>query len=136
MFGLLVSFVFSQSAWLTPIPIPDGFDQWKNAYTGNQVKYIYCNKKMEKPLLQALSCLSSNNWNHHLSTYHGCYVYRNIANTNRLSKHAYGLAIDINAYQQQPPEVVTCFKQAGFDWGGDWKSKYDPMHFEYNRRSD
>jgi hypothetical protein len=27
------------------------------------------------------------------------------------------------------PELVACFKDAGFDWGGEW-SKPDGMHFQ------
>jgi hypothetical protein len=30
-----------------------------------------------------------------------------------------------------PPEFVQAFKDAGFDWGGDWAEHPDPMHFEW-----
>lgn len=91
--------------------------------------------------------------------------YRRIEGTNRLSKHGYGLAIDINprinpcvtastvapangkAYTQRKPSKCTgkhaknmirrksaickLFKKQGFNWGGDWNSKKDYQHFEY-----
>lgn len=91
--------------------------------------------------------------------------YRMIAGTNRLSKHGYGLAIDINprinpcvtasavspsngrAYTERKPSlckgkyrdhmihkgdpVYRLFRRYGFSWGGDWKSKKDYQHFEW-----
>ena len=70
-----------------------------------------------------------------LRRYNGCYNYRYIDGTNRLSLHAFGRAIDINAgMANQPPEVVECFEAAGFKWGGRWTKRYDPMHFELRRR--
>jgi hypothetical protein len=69
----------------------------------------------------------------------GCYYPRFIANTTRLSNHAFGLAIDINSRENQrgtvgqmDREVVRIFKNWGFAWGGDW-SWTDPMHFELAR---
>lgn len=65
------------------------------------------------------------------------YHYRTIAGTNTLSWHARGMAIDINPTENAvnarsyslPPQLIALFKQAGFGWGGDWKSKKDYMHF-------
>ena len=66
----------------------------------------------------------------------GCYYPRFIANTIRLSNHAFGIAIDINSRENQrgtvgqmDRRVVDIFKKWGFAWGGDW-SWTDPMHFE------
>lgn len=98
--------------------------------TGKRLPYIKCHEDMERPLQLALTCLIEADYKEQL-TYHGCYNYRNIDGTNRLSKHAYGRAIDLNINIEQPQEVIKCFKQAGFKWGGDWRGKkYDPMHFE------
>ncbi len=79
--------------------------------------------------------------------------YRCIAGTERLSRHAYGLAIDINPVQNpyyssgysSPPgavydtevpgtlyqghPVVELFKILGWRWGGDWADK-DYQHFD------
>ncbi len=68
----------------------------------------------------------------------GGYVCRTAKNSNKLSWHAYGLAIDINPdenpYQSDlktdmPPAFVKLFTDEGFGWGGAWKSKKDAMHF-------
>ena len=73
--------------------------------------------------------------------------YRKITNTNRLSSHSFGIAIDINVknsdywqwhkkddkldYKNKIPlEIVRIFEKYGFIWGGRWYH-YDTMHFEY-----
>ena len=81
--------------------------------------------------------------------------WRNIANTNRLSLHSFGMTIDINTtasnYWQEdlekagqainedaelvyrndvPWEIIPVFEKYGFIWGGKWHH-YDTMHFEY-----
>lgn len=68
----------------------------------------------------------------------GCYVPRFIdRNPHRsLSRHAWGLAVDINVdtnpeggASTQDPAVVAAFERWGFRWGGRWNPP-DPMHFE------
>ena len=77
----------------------------------------------------------------------GATNYRKISNTNRLSAHSFGIAIDINVknsdywqwhkkkdnlnYKNKIPlEIVRIFEKHGFIWGGRWYH-YDTMHFEY-----
>jgi len=80
--------------------------------------------------------------------------YRLVANTNRFSNHSTGRAIDINPWQNPQiidgaaspkgvvynPKVkgtiskrsliVRLFKERGWSWGGDWKTRADYQHFE------
>lgn len=77
----------------------------------------------------------------------GTYVFRKIANSNQLSMHAFGLAVDLapkresywlNASYEQglkllrlyPKQLVEIFESNGFIWGGKW-AHFDLMHFEY-----
>lgn len=74
----------------------------------------------------------------------GTFSYREIAGTNVLSTHSYGIAIDINTdysdywrwsksgeYRNRiPMEIVSIFEKYGFIWGGKWYH-FDTMHFEY-----
>lgn len=78
----------------------------------------------------------------------GTYKWRKIANTNRLSAHSFGIAIDINVAKSRywlwdsnqkafknnipeiPLEIIQAFEKEGFIWGGRWWH-YDTMHFEY-----
>lgn len=87
-----------------------------------------------------------------------CFNYRTVEGTNTISKHGYGVAIDINPVEN--PYVVgsyvspkngkpyanrskkfahkidkkdLCYKlfhKAGFFWGGDWKYTKDYQHFQ------
>jgi D-alanyl-D-alanine carboxypeptidase len=78
----------------------------------------------------------------------GIYNCRPIAETDRLSMHAFGAAIDINARfgnywlwskrldgeivwrNQIPEKIVEIFERHGFIWGGQWYH-FDSLHFEY-----
>lgn len=86
------------------------------------------------------------------------YNPRYIPGTDRLSLHAYGLAIDINPRENpyivngivHPAEgnayldrhknvqgmiepIVPLFKEYGFIWGGDWTTTIDYHHFQMPR---
>lgn len=74
--------------------------------------------------------------------------WRPVAGTDRLSLHAFALAVDLapnrNPYWRWnpgrkdvrelvaafPAEVIAAFEKNGFIWGGKW-AEYDLMHFEY-----
>ncbi|MFA5300764.1 MAG: M15 family metallopeptidase [Lutibacter sp.] len=80
--------------------------------------------------------------------------YRTAAGSKKLSKHAYGFAIDINPVQNpyirgaivlpfnavydesiagtlgSNSPIVKCFIRLGWTWGGNWKSLKDYQHFE------
>lgn len=83
--------------------------------------------------------------------------YRNIANTNRLSNHSFGRAIDINPRQNpvvyasgktspstakyktnskgtfsSKSKIVQEFKNRGWRWGGEFISFKDYHHFDKN----
>ena len=78
----------------------------------------------------------------------GTYNCRTIANTSRLSVHAFGAAIDINAKfadywewskgkdgkvvwkNRIPGAIGEIFERHGFIWGAKWYH-FDSMHFEY-----
>lgn len=77
----------------------------------------------------------------------GTYNYRYIAGTNRLSPHAFGIAIDLARDKRDywkwvsreegqkrlatyPIEIVEIFERNNFIWGGKW-GHFDILHFEY-----
>lgn len=87
-----------------------------------------------------------------------CFNYRTVAGTNTLSRHAYGMAVDVNPLQNPcvrgniiQPATATAFVDRkkdfphkidekdfckevfisfGFQWGGNWRSVKDYQHFE------
>lgn len=99
---------------------------------------VTCHKAMLPQLRAALNEVVQRGLAEHVYQTAGCFNARFIANTTRLSNHAFGMAIDINSLEngrgttgQMHPEVVQIFKKWGFGWGGDW-AWTDPMHFELN----
>lgn len=120
---------------------------------GKIPKRIYCHKNMVEPLTKAFKNLIDRKKVDELKTWDGCWNFRPIrgyetkfANAMKegrlldavklLSIHTWGCAIDVNAAEnglgKEPKlskEFVDCFKDAGFEWGGDWK-RLDGMHFQ------
>jgi hypothetical protein len=99
-------------------------------------KKLYCNKDMVEPLSQAFKNLISTGHVKELKTWDGCFNIRKMRGLSSMSLHAWGIAIDVNAFENQLNQVpklssgfVKCFKDAGFDWGGEWE-RMDGMHFQ------
>lgn len=76
---------------------------------------------------------------------HGTFNWRLMRGGTRLSMHSFGIAIDINAPENCfrcgtppscktdiPPEISEAFKKYGFNWGAEWRSVCDAMHFEWH----
>lgn len=68
----------------------------------------------------------------------GGFNYRKIRGSDKLSQHAFGTAIDLNAMTNAMgqkatdiPDAAALAKKWNLDWGGNWKDRPDPMHFEY-----
>lgn len=73
-----------------------------------------------------------------MDQYDGCYSYRPVRGSTRLSMHAYGAAVDFDSEHnplgatsgRMPAEVVAIFKAEGWRWGGDYTGRRDLQHFE------
>ena len=96
-----------------------------------------CHRLMWEPLEGALNQIVAEGLQDSLSveefrTSGGCYAPRRINRFDAggsISRHAWGIAIDINTKSGYPPRVVEIFNEWGFAWGGTWTSP-DEMHFE------
>lgn len=74
--------------------------------------------------------------------YGGCYNFRRISGSGRLSTHAWGAGIDIDPdrnplgvpYSSEagmmPLAVIALFEAEGWRWGGRFTSRADCMHFQ------
>ena len=114
---------------------------WRNANIERKNMPIIgratCNKIMWEPLLGALNQVIEEGLQNTLSKDEfqksgGCYAPRRINRFNAggaISRHAWGIAIDINVKSGYHPRVVEIFNNWGFAWGGTWTSP-DEMHFE------
>jgi len=96
-----------------------------------------CHRLMWEPLRGALNQIKAEGLADTLSreeftTSGGCYAPRRISRFDAggsISRHAWGIAIDINTKSGYVPRVVEIFNSWGFAWGGTWTSP-DEMHFE------
>jgi hypothetical protein len=112
------------------------FDVPKELELGVIPKRVYCNRDLVAPLTQAFKNIIARGLVDQLRTWDGCFNIRRKKSGLSPSLHSWGMAIDINAAWNgfnRPPtmtkELVQCFKDAGFEWGGDWRVK-DGMHFQ------
>lgn len=72
----------------------------------------------------------------------GCYNFRRVSGSNRLSTHAWGAGIDLDPQKNplgkpydesagmMPKVVVKIFRDEGWKWGGRFRSRPDCMHFQ------
>lgn len=75
--------------------------------------------------------------------YGGCYSWRAMRRSPRLSTHTWGIAIDLEPAenpQGRPwkddgkmldPRIIKIFKKEGWKWGNDFLNNPDPMHFQW-----
>lgn len=96
-----------------------------------------CHAGITTALRGALEELERNNLGSLIETLDGCFNPRFISGTELLSRHAWGVAIDLN-YASNPtgqvtvqdPRLVATMEKWGFGWGGNWLIP-DAAHFEW-----
>lgn len=104
-------------------------------------KIIRCNKYIADDLYSALyEIYQIYGYRIHeftgLDFYSGCHVYRQTTSGKWWSAHSWGLAVDmcypLGEYMKPPVipfHYVNAFLKRGFNWGGNYKTFYDGMHF-------
>jgi hypothetical protein len=101
---------------------------------------VACNRRIVPQLVAAMEELRARGLAGLVRSYDGCYAPRmQVGNAYALSRHAYGIAVDLNArwnrYGEAPtqdPRLVEVMERWGFTWGGRWLVP-DGMHFEFSR---
>ena len=123
----------------------------------NDIKWIFEMLKEKRFPIKRVIPVVKYNWSDDKSmraNNTSAFNYRLVANTDRLSNHSTGRAIDINPWQnpqmidgKASPKgavynpkvkgtiskrsiVVKLFKDRGWSWGGDWETRTDYQHFE------
>lgn len=128
--------------WIKMLEIPAGmFPNWRVLKTSLPVTHIAMNKDMHAPFMAALKAVKAAGLEKQLRTFDGCYKIRMVRGSfKNFSAHSYGLAVDLNAASNPMGKVlhttftrdfVKCFTDQGFAWGGNFKTRKDPMHFSY-----
>ncbi len=119
---------------------------WQMTYEGRPVAGVRVHRKLAaslKAVFDDIAAQVGRDWTRlppgavHFS---GSYNYRAVRGSSRLSCHAFGAAIDMDAEHNpmnrehnrgtMSPLVIEAFKRQGWFWGGDFNSRQDPMHFQ------
>jgi len=124
--------------WMVVYRTPSFVTTLINTATGKPCTKIYINKDLVKPLNAAFQNLKDRKLLSELKTFDGCFMVRDIRGVpGKPSMHSYGIALDFNAKENAlgatpkfSSELVKCFTDVGFTWGGNFTRK-DGMHFEY-----
>lgn len=128
----------TMSTWQVPSKLLEAFAHVRFSAVGTIgfPKKIFCNNDFKPLLEKALNNVVDRGLAKEMKTWDGCYVVRSKRGLSSLSMHSWGLAVDINAFENQlnqkpniSPQFVKCFTDAGLEWGGNWK-RLDAMHYE------
>jgi hypothetical protein len=109
---------------------------WNKAIT---VSRMTCHKLMVPIFEDVFNQINTKVLQDQLLDFGGCFSFRPERHSNKISTHAWGIAIDLNPNEDiqgtignMSPAIIDVFRSAGFKWGGDWVGKTDdPMHFQY-----
>jgi hypothetical protein len=137
---------FYGKPWLDGALLTHVIPPFTMKYEGAVIHGILVHRKCADALMTALNTC----WDHYgheqaqidavgLSNYSGSFNYRSVRGVSRLSCHAFGAAIDIDAehnplgalHGRMAQPVIDAFKSVGCIWGGDFKSRKDWMHFQF-----
>lgn len=123
---------------------------YRMTYAGHPVPGVQIHAKCADSLMRVFSAIwAAANRNQSVvdawgaSIFGGSFNFRLMRGLNTLSIHSYGAAIDLDparnglgnpsGHFSQCPEVVKAFKDEGWEWGGDWPTRHDFMHFQAAR---
>jgi hypothetical protein len=124
-----------EAKYIVPFALP-----YPMVYSGITITKARAHKLIIPNFILALSAISAKGLQFQAKNYGGIYAVRNIRGDDRdISLHAFGIAIDLEPSKYPMGStarfsdgIVKCFRDAGFFYGGDFKHRPDPMHFEYS----
>lgn len=120
---------------------------YQMTYAGKPITAITVHRQCADSLFRILSKIKADHTAAELTAsgariFGGCFNYRLMRTSNRLSIHSWGAAIDLDPARnglgdQTPnfanwPKIVSAFEGEGWVWGGRWSTK-DGMHFQAAR---
>jgi hypothetical protein len=137
--NLLATQIKHFELWLVPDNIRTHLSHVRFSQVGTIgfPKKIFINKDFKPVLEKALLNIIDRGFAKEFKTWDGCFIIRQKRGLKSMSLHSWAIACDVNAFENQlgqKPKLsagfVKCFTDAGCDWGGYWKGRSDPMHFE------
>jgi hypothetical protein len=126
-----------QSDFLGPVALPFPLRlAWDPSQTITQMT---CHRRMTGIYTSVFVGIQDGGLRAAVTSFGGCFAFRPQRTGSKLSAHSWGIAIDLNTESNaqgssgnMDARVVEIFRNAGFEWGGDWAGKTrDPMHFQF-----
>jgi hypothetical protein len=116
-----------------PFPLPLSWDLSKS------VRRMTCHKRMVEIFASVFGLVQMRGLQPEISSFGGCFAFREQRTGAKLSTHSWGIAIDLNPetnIQGSPgnmdARLIEIFREAGFEWGGNWPGhRRDAMHFQF-----
>lgn len=109
-------------------------------------KRIYLNNDAHAPLLAALNLAHARRVLQEIKTFDGAFNIRKIRGLNEMSLHSWAVAVDFNAAHNPlgfsygaaqarglkpfSEAFLQCFRETGWECGGDWKGRPDRQHYQ------
>lgn len=108
-------------------------------YDGQPVSRLRCHRLITENVQQMFENIKAAGYEDQVKNYSGMYNRRSIrGHASHPSTHSWGVAIDLEAAKYPlgsdkrfPAEIVQIFRAAGGFYGGDFKSRKDPMHVQW-----
>jgi len=102
------------------------------------IRRFRCHKRLAPILGEVFGQIAERGVESQITSFGGCYAFRPQRGASKLSAHCWGIAIDLNPQTNamgtagtMDRGVVEAFTEAGFEWGGSWTARRDPMHFQF-----
>lgn len=116
-----------------PVPLMLSYDHTKT------ITHFRCHKLLVDKLENVFNEIKTQGLDPELFSFGGCFSFRPQRTGAKLSAHSWGIAIDLNCENNRQGTagnmnsgIISIFRQAGFEWGGDWPGRAkDPMHFQF-----
>lgn len=118
-------------------------------YAGKPVSRLRCHKLAAENFTEAFRKVQKLGLEGQFKEFNGLYARRAIRGMpSHPSTHSWGIAIDMEAFdpnvgdkdthplgskRRLPDAIVNAFAQCGFEYGGDFRSRPDPMHLQLCR---
>ena len=126
-----------QAEFLQPITLP--FPLTLSWDPSRSIAQMTCHKLLAEVFAAVFARVEGEGLSGKITSFGGCFAFRPQRTGSRLSTHAWGIAIDLNPETNaqgtagnMDPAVTKIFRDAGFQWGGDWRGRSrDPMHFQF-----
>lgn len=111
----------------------------KLGWANQTVRRVACHKLLEDVFTSVFNEIYRRGLWVNLVTFDGIYNDRTVTKSQKISVHAWGIGIDLNAATNRlgtegdiSPQIAAIFEDHGFLHGDEW-SRPDPMHFQYAR---